>query len=216
MEPTTVHLVRHGEVFNPDGVLYGRLPGYGLSDLGERMARRLGEYFADAELAALRCSPLQRARETMAPIAERHPELNVTFDTRVLEAGNELEGQVFGKDNSALFKPANWRYFVNPLRPSWGEAYVSVARRMRTAIADAAAQAPGARTVIVSHQLPIWIARCDAEGRSLIHDPRRRECNLASVTTFSLIAGRVVSVSYDEPARDLLPAKSRRKFAVGK
>ena len=92
MEPSVVHVVRHGQVHNPDGVLYGRQPGYGLSDLGRQMAERLGEYFADAPLVHLVSSPLQRAQETMAPIAARHPELEVTIDERVIEAANVFEG----------------------------------------------------------------------------------------------------------------------------
>ena len=46
--------------------------------------------------------------------------------------------------------------------------------------------AAGHEAVIVSHQLPIWMARCDAEGRRLFHDPRRGECRLASVTSLTL------------------------------
>ncbi|HUR72927.1 MAG TPA: histidine phosphatase family protein, partial [Sporichthya sp.] len=57
---TIVHVVRHGEVFNPEGVLYGRLPGYHLSELGVKMAERIAETFAGADIAALVSSPLER------------------------------------------------------------------------------------------------------------------------------------------------------------
>ena len=68
---TTVHLVRHGEVHNPEGILYGRLPGYGLSDTGREHARRAAERLAGADVTALLVSPMQRAQETAVPIAEK-------------------------------------------------------------------------------------------------------------------------------------------------
>lgn len=208
MELTLVHVCRHGQVYNPDRVLYGRLPGFGLSDLGRAMAERLGEHFADAPLTHLRTSPLQRARETMLPIAERHPGLDVLVDERLVEAGNALEGRSFGRYNQRLLRPDYLRHLYNPLRPSWGEPYPLVARRMQAAIADAAASAgPGGRAVLVSHELPIWMARRSAEGRPLVHNPADRECLLASVTTFALLEGRIVRVDYAEPAGDLVPAR---------
>lgn len=216
MEQTVVHVVRHGQVANPGGVLYGRLPGYHLSELGQAMAQRLGEHFAEVPLTLLRCSPLERARETMAPIAAGHPHLEVELDERVIEAENVFEGKSFGKNNLMLLKPNNLWHLRNPLRPTWGEAYKSVVARMRTAIADAAAAAgEGGQAVIVSHELPIWMARLSAEGRPLVHDPRKRQARLASVTSFSFSDGRVVRVSYAEPAGDLVPVKKSKKFRPG-
>nr|WP_300152159.1 histidine phosphatase family protein [Propionicimonas sp.] len=211
-----VHVVRHGEVFNPTGILYGLLPGYHLSDTGRAMAGRLAEYFAPIELEQLRSSPLERAQETLAPIAAGHPDLQVRIDDRLIEADNKLAGQVFGKYNKAIFDPRNWRYFVNPLRPSWGEPYVALAARMLDAIADTASElSPSGQAVLVSHQLPIWIARRSAEGRRLAHDPRKRQCTLASVTTFRFTDGRLSGVTYAEPARDLLRENGNKAFSSG-
>ena len=210
MQPTIVHVCRHGQVDNPEHILYGRLPGYGLSALGHQMAQRLGEHFADVPLAHLRVSPLQRAKETLAPIAASHPELEVVEDARVVEAANILEGQAFGRFNQRLLLPRNLIHLRNPLRPSWGEPYPLIAQRMRAAIADAAASVPqGGQALIVAHQLPIYIARLDAEGRSFVHNPATRECRLASVTAFHFVAGRVTAVEYSEPAADLYPAKKK-------
>ncbi len=214
MEPRVVHLVRHGQVHNPEGVLYGRTPGFGLSDLGRRMAERLGEHFADATLARLVSSPLQRAQETMAPIAARHPDLEVHIDDRVIEAANVFEGRSFGKRNEILLRPSSWWAMRNPLRPSWGEAYTSIVARMRAALSDAASHAVGGEVVIVSHELPIWMARCWAEGRPLVHDPRRREARLASVTTFTYHGTHLVRVDYAEPCADLVPVRVK-KFRPG-
>lgn len=209
-------MVRHGEVNNPDGVLYGLLPGFHLSQTGRAMADRLGEWFAGTELEQLRCSPLERAQETLAPIAAARPELEVRLDTRLIEAENHLAGQVFGKTNKAIFNPRNWRYFVNPIRPSWGEPYGQVASRMLAVINEVAGElSPTGQAVLVSHQLPIWTARLAAEGRRLPHDPRKRQCTLASVTTFRFTDGRLTGVTYAEPARDLLREKASSSFSSG-
>jgi broad specificity phosphatase PhoE len=206
-----VHLVRHGQVHNPDAVLYGRQPGFGLSELGQQMALRLGDYFADVPLDYLVSSPLQRAQETIAPIAAAHPDLAVNLDERVIEAANVFEGKSFGRYNELLLKPSSWWALRNPLRPSWGEPYTSIVDRMRAALADAAAQVPGGQALILSHELPIWMARSDAEGRRLVHDPRKREARLASVTTFTFDdSGVLVNVQYSEPAADLVPVKKKR------
>ncbi len=210
---TVVHLVRHGEVENPAGLLYGRLPDYHLSELGRDMARTVAEDLCDRDIVHLRCSPLERAQETMEPIAEALG-LPVTIDNRVIEAENYLEGLKVSFPG-LLRRPKYWRYFRNVLKPTWGEPYREIVARIRLALRDAVEAAAGHEAVIVSHQLPIWMARCDAEGRRLFHDPRKRECTLASVTSFSYVGSRVTSVSYREPAAELLRAHQGKKFVAG-
>ncbi len=199
---TVVHLVRHGEVHNPGMILYGRLPDYHLSRTGQAMARRVAEHLRSADIVHLRSSPMERTQETIAPIADAL-DLPVLIDGRVIEAENYLEGQRVSI-KSALRQPKVWWALRNPFRPSWGEPYPEVVARMRTAMREAAEQAAGHEAVIVSHQLPIWMARRDVEGRRLTHDPRKRECSLASITSFVYLDGRVASVRYCEPAADLL------------
>jgi broad specificity phosphatase PhoE len=80
---------------------------------------------------------------------------------------------------------------------------------------DAVEAALGHEAVIVSHQLPIWIARINAEGRRMVHDPRKRKCTLASVTSFTYIDARITSVSYSEPAAELLRPHQTKKFVAG-
>jgi broad specificity phosphatase PhoE len=210
---TVIHLVRHGEVFNPAGVLYGRLPDYHLSDVGREMAERVARELGERDIVHLRCSPLERAQETMAPLAATLG-LPVTIDDRVLEAENYLQGLKMSFP-STLTRPKNWHHFRNPLTPSWGEPYKAIVARMGAAMKDAHEAASGHEAVIVSHQLPIWMARCNAEGRRLIHDPRRRDCSLASVTSFSYLDGRIVSVAYREPAADLLREPAKKKLVAG-
>ncbi|NHC44165.1 histidine phosphatase family protein [Motilibacter aurantiacus] len=206
-ETTRVHLVRHGEVFNPRGVLYGRLPGYSLSDLGRAMAVRVGEALGGRDIVDVTASPLERAQETARPLADRLG-LGIGTDARVIEAGNRFEGKTFGVGDGSLKRPEVWPLLVDPFRPSWGEPYLGIATRMRAAVADARARARGHEAVLVSHQLPVWTARSSYEGRKLFHDPRRRQCALASVTTLVWKGDRLVAVEYSEPAADLVPVKA--------
>ncbi len=205
---TVVHVMRHGEVHNPEGVLYGRLPGYHLSDLGRRMADRVAEHLADRDITYVVASPLERAQETAAPIAKAHG-LDVASDERLIEAANVFQGKTFGVGDGALRKPGNWRHLTNPFRPSWGEPYVDQVVRMMAALGRARDAARGHEAVCVSHQLPIWIMRSFVERRRLWHDPRRRQCTLASLTSFTFRGDRIVSVGYSEPARDLVPPHLR-------
>ena len=212
-ETTVVHLQRHGEVHNPAGVLYGRLPGYHLSELGRKMADRVAEALAGRDIAAVISSPLERAQETAQPIAGRF-DLEVGIDERLIEAANRFEGQTFGVGEGSLRRPSHWWHLRNPLRPSWGEPYAVQAGRMLAAMADARAAVPGREVVCVSHQLPIWTVRSFVEGRRLWHDPRKRQCTLASLTSFTYSGEEIVYVTYSEPVRDLLPAPTK-KFTAG-
>ncbi|MDA8436947.1 MAG: histidine phosphatase family protein [Actinomycetales bacterium] len=200
---TVVHLLRHGEVSNPTGVLYGRLPGFRLSELGERMAVRAAEALADRDVAAVISSPLERAQQTAAPVAAGHG-LPVSIDDRIIEADNVFEGQRVGVGDGVLKHPTAWRHLWNPLTPSWGEPYREVAGRMRAAVAAARSAARGHEAVLVSHQLPIWIARLDAENRRFVHDPRKRQCGLASLTSLTFDDNTLVAITYTEPSADLV------------
>ncbi|RBP63163.1 broad specificity phosphatase PhoE [Brevibacterium sanguinis] len=205
---TTIHLVRHGEVDNPDKVLYGRLPNFGLTDRGHEMARRVGEHFTGGPSVPVElvCSPLERAQQTIDPLRQLL-DLPVFTDDRVIEAANSFQGQQV--NSRRLAAPRNLLRLYNPFTPSWGEPYKQIVLRMSAAMASLRAklEAHGsdAHGVIVTHQLPIWMVRLAAEGRSLFHDPRRRECDLASVTTFTFEASTLVSVSYESICPDLQP-----------
>ncbi len=199
---TVVHLLRHGEVFNPDGILYGRLPGFRLSELGVRQAEASAAWLAQRDLVHLACSPLQRAQETAAPLAAATG-LPVTTDDRLIEAGNEFEGQPVAGGKGLLTTPAYWKYFRNPLRPSWGEPYEEIATRVMAAVRNARDHADGREAVCVSHQLPVVVARRRAEGLRLFHDPLRRQCSLASVTSLTFDGDVITRVQYTEPAAAL-------------
>jgi len=204
---TTVHVARHGEVENPEKILYGRQPGWRLSTRGQQMAETLGEWSKSINLGALHVSPLQRAQETAAPIARAHG-IEITTDERLIEAANIFEGKSFELGSGVLKHPSSWRHLYNPWKPSWGEPYEEQINRMLAAVIAARKAANGKDAIVVSHQLPIWILRSAIEGRSLLHDPRKRICTLASVTSIHFDDEGVISgLSYSEPARHLLPEK---------
>jgi broad specificity phosphatase PhoE len=212
---TTVHLLRHGEVHNPQGILYGRSSGYHLSERGRKMAERIADRIGDRDITHIVSSPLERAQETAAPLAAARG-LSVDLDDRLIESGNIFEGKPFQLSKSILRQPKVWRALWNPLRPSWGEPYKEVVERMWAAIEDAREAAAGHEAVIVSHQLPIWITRLKAEGRPFLHDPRKRHCTLASLTSLTFEDDKLVSVGYSEPAGDLIPVADRSApFSAG-
>jgi broad specificity phosphatase PhoE len=206
-ETTVVHLLRHGEVHNPDGVLYGRLPGYHLSVTGKLMAAAAADFFEGRPVAAVFASPLERAQETARPVAERLG-LDIVTDDRLIESGNVLEGKAVSLTRLAV-NPENWRYLWNPFRPSWGEPYRHVADRMRQVIDLAREAARGREAVLVSHQLPIWVSRLAAEHRRLWHNPRSRQCALGSVTSLTFDSGGLTGVSYAVPPRRQLADQDR-------
>ena len=215
-ERTIVHLMRHGEVHNPEGVLYGRLPEFFLSDLGHQMAVRAADFLSKNEIRHLVSSPLERAQQTAAPLAKLL-EVEPTIDDRVIEADNLFEGRRVGVGPKAFLHPQNWWKLRNPWRPSWGEPYVDIAARMQAAVADAREAARGHEAVIVSHQLPVWIARQAYEQESYVHDPRKRQCTLASITSLTFDGDDYVGFTYAEPAGDLLPdaLKAGKNFVGG-
>ena len=212
---TIVHLLRHGEVHNPGGVLYGRRSGFVLSELGRQMAQRVADVVGDRDITHVVASPLERAQETARPLAERR-DVEVSVDERIIESTNIFEGQKFGAGVKTLRKPSVWRHLWNPWRPSWGEPYVEIAERMMAAVHDARVAARGHEAVLVSHQLPIWTTRLHVEDRSFLHDPRKRQCSLCSLTSLHFDDDRLVRVSYSEPAGDLIPTRDKQApFSAG-
>ncbi|WP_405373826.1 MULTISPECIES: histidine phosphatase family protein [unclassified Microbacterium] len=198
MTAARLHLVRHGEVHNPDRVLYGRLPEFHLSEAGVQMARAAAEHVKGLgrPVRSLVCSPLERARESAAPFAELFG-VQPVVDARVIEPTNVFEGR---RMHRAMRNPLNWWHLRTPALPSWGEPYLEVVDRMQAAMNDAWNRTASGDVVIVSHQLPIWITHLSVAGLPLRHDPRRRRCDLSSVTSFELSGDVWREVDYAEPA----------------
>lgn len=201
MPASRIHLIRHGEVDNPNGILYGRLPAFGLSDLGHRMASTAAEAFDGHPITRLYASPLQRTQESAAPWAEKFG-LEIHTDDRLIEPSNKFEGTSV-RGAALLRRPAAWPSMVNPLRPSWGEPYASISGRMLASIADAWEATDSGEAALVTHQLPIWMVHRTLAGERLYHDPRKRRCSLSSVTTLEKRGSHFVEVGYQDPAREL-------------
>ncbi|AWB88255.1 histidine phosphatase family protein [Salinibacterium hongtaonis] len=203
MPANLIHLVRHGEVHNPQGVLYGRIPGYHLSELGHKMAEVAADSFDGHPITALYASPLQRAQESAQPWSDRFG-LDIVTEDRIIEPTNKFEGKTFEFGPQVLLRPQSWPWVVNPWLPSWGEPFASVADRMLAAIEDAWSNADGGEVVMVSHQMPIVMVQRYVSGRRLPHDPRKRRCSLSSITTLERRDDVFVEVGYSEPAAALL------------
>ena len=198
-----IHLVRHGEVYNPEGILYGRLPGFHLSELGQRMAAAAACELAGHPITALYASPLQRAQESAAPWSAKFG-LDIVTDERLIEPTNRFEGERFEFGPAVLTKPRVWPWVINPWKPSWGEPYVSVIDRMMAAISDAWNFADSGEVVMVSHQMPIVMVQRFVAGAKPFHDPRQRRCHLSSITTLQKHDDNFVEVGYQDPAAELL------------
>ncbi|MEU4340356.1 histidine phosphatase family protein [Nocardia sp. NPDC023852] len=196
---TIVHVLRHGEVHNPNAILYGRLPGFSLSVAGRAQAGAVARALADHDIALVIASPLQRAQETAEPIAAQH-RLIVRTDENLVEAGNTFEGLRVSVGDGALRKPRHWWKLRDPFTPSWGEPYLQIAHRMLAAVNKARVEAAGREAVLVSHQLPVWTLRRFLQGQRLWHDPRLRQCSLASLTSLVYQGDTLVDIVYSEPA----------------
>lgn len=218
MSATTIHFVRHGKVFNPDHLLYERLPGFHLSDLGRRMAETTGRYIAENPrmntVSAVFSSPLERTRETAGAILEALNQVRVTrgesslglvTDERLIEAGNEFRGTRIGHGEGALWRRGNWKLIANLYKPSWGETYRHIAARMDDFAREKVSEYPGQQIVAVSHESPIFSYRHMLETGHAEHWMFLRRTALASVTsvTYDNGTGRVVSVAYADPAADV-------------
>ncbi len=201
MTETRVHLVRHGEVHNPDRILYGRLPGFRLSETGERQAELAAKALDGRDVRVLLTSPLERARQTADPVA-RILGLDARDDRRLIESASHFEGRTVDGWRSFADLDA-LRYLRNPFEPSWGEPYVETARRMLSVVTEVRDEVRGHEAVLVTHQLPVYVLRRLVEGRPLYHRPDRRQCGLASITTLTWYDARLASVTYAQPAGEL-------------
>jgi broad specificity phosphatase PhoE len=210
MPATLIHLVRHGEVDNPNGVLYGRLPNFALSSLGREMAEATASKLCAPgnKITRLISSPLIRTLQSARPFTLKLG-LSVHTEPQIIEPTNIFEGKKVGLP-TVLQNPSYFFKLLNPLRPSWGEPYTQIAKRMKKAMRKAWDETKEGEVVMVSHQLSIWMVHLSAARKPLWHDPRSRRCELSSVTSFEFRGDKLVEVGY------LDPAKTLRKNAIDK
>ena len=164
---TTVLLVRHGTTPTTGKLLPGRAPGLHLADNGAEQARRAGERIAElAKVDALYTSPLERARETAAPIAAATG-LKAKVERGLLECDF---GQWTGAELSALMKLPEWRTVQkapSTFRFPDGESFTEMQVRIVSTLDRLRAAHPGGTIVCVSHADPIKAAMAHALGTHL-------------------------------------------------
>ncbi|MGH2735249.1 MAG: histidine phosphatase family protein [Actinomycetota bacterium] len=190
----SLHLVRHGEVENPKGVIYGRMPGYNLSERGELQAKAASEHLKEADVGAIWSSPLERAQETAAAIAEPHG-VEITTDERLVESSTTLEG-VSRTLWRMMRNPRRWWHFRNPMAPSWGESFSDIRARMLEVVSEGLASSGGRELIVVSHQTPVMVARLALARRRRPPWLDRIPCETGSVTSLRLEEGVVISAEY--------------------
>ncbi len=178
---TTILMVRHAEVHNPERVFYGRLPTFRLSTWGEQQAERTATFLAQRPLAAVYSSPLARARQTAALIADRHPGAQRVVTGLLNELGTAWQGTPY-----AQFK-AGFSAYEHRREPG-DESIEDIATRMGAFVARVRQRHPGEMIVGVSHGDPIAILRLALAGRPL---------TVASLRTADFVGlGSVTEITY--------------------
>lgn len=178
-----LHLLRHGEVLNPDELVYADLTGFPLSDRGRAQAARAARYLADSGAGVVLSSPLDRAVETAGVVADELG-LTVTVDPRLTEwhLARRWAG-VAWDDLPKVFPGELEGYLEHPHDlPFSPESIAAVAERMAAVVDDLGRDHPGGIAVIVSHQDPIQALRLHLLAAGLDRLPDDPP-PLASVTT---------------------------------
>ena len=191
-----IHLVRHGEVENPEHLVYADLPGFGLSAQGMAQAEAAAELLAAEPIAAVWSSPLERALQTATTIASFH-DLPVRVLASLTEWG--LLGRWRGipwEDVPGTFPGELEAYLEDPGHlVASPETLADLSERMRDAVELAAALSEGP-LVVVGHQDPIHAAVRTLTGLGLAEFHRSKP-NHAEVITLEgppwQLTGRVAA-----------------------
>lgn len=159
---TTIDLVRHADVHNPKDVFYGRLPRFRISDLGREQAAVTAALLAGAPVAAVYTSPLLRARQTAAIIAQRHPNRPpLRRATALIEVRSHWQGRPTADLDAIGFD------FYGHARAG-DETIAAIFARVERFVRRLLRRHAGAHVVCVSHADPIQIARVGFAGRPLV------------------------------------------------
>jgi broad specificity phosphatase PhoE len=199
-EPRTrLYLVRHCDVANPGGVLYGHLPGFPLSEKGLRQADALGHFFADKPVRRIYTSPLERARQTADIIATRLDGVPVATCDSLLEArfGRYIQG--IRPKHVPLRRPLWFVHMVWPGVLPMDESVPAMAARVRRPLERLLEEFPGEGGICVSHGDPIqafWVA---ADGRPpyALH---RLQCAKGGMLQLDYRGGSLETITYRPPA----------------
>lgn len=191
---TQILVIRHSHVHNPQDILYGRLPRFGLSEEGKRQAEYTANFVAARPVAAIYSSPLLRARQTADIFASRFPKITVHMSRLLLETRTTYEGSP-----NSILKPGF--SFYEPRRDASDETMADIFARMLRFLERTARRHAGEVVVAVSHADPITIMRVGLRGLPLTAQNLHREVypERASVTQLSLEPGQALRMAYFSP-----------------
>jgi len=195
---TRLYLIRHCDVRNPDGVLYGHLPNFGLSDRGTAQAHALGRYLAQRDVRRIRTSPLLRARETADLIASHLDAPRIDTDEDLVEArfGKYLQGV---KARQVPWRRPLWLiHMVLPGLLPQDETVPAMAARVRRALLRLLDAEPGAPGACISHGDPIQAFWVEAQGRSR-YALHRLQCAKGGLLELDYEERRLVHLRYVPP-----------------
>jgi len=184
----TVFLVRHGEVKNPDNIIYGRLPNFGLNNLGRQEAEQAAEYLKKVihgDLKSIFASPLLRARQTAKIISRFFPSVEILVQEKLIEGDLGWEG----KKKADLIKQGIWQtYLDQPSKITTGEGFLGIQKRIASWLKQMIKDVKDSQFVVVTHQDVIRSLTLYLEKRPL-DDLNKIPCNTGSVTTVKLDEG---------------------------
>lgn len=179
---TTIYLVRHGDVHNPEQILYERLPGYRLSELGKKQAHDLGKFLGKKKITALYASPMERTVETAGIVASYHSGLIIAEDDRLIEVSTIARGRKL-----AELAAEHWDFYRPLYTNQGGETLQDIWKRMQKAIGDVVHKHSGQEVVVVSHGDPIMISMVKHKGKRLTVGSIRGEGYVQTAKGFILV-----------------------------
>ncbi len=190
---TTVYLVRHGDVHNPDQIMYERLPGFKLSELGKKQANALGKFLSDKKITTIYASPLDRTRETAEIIASYHNSVPIAHDERLLEVSTSARGK-----KVVDLAAEHWNFYTPKYLKNGGERLRDIWKRMNEFIKQAVAKHEGEEIVIVSHGDPVMVAYTKHSGKRLTLAAIRGEMYVQTAKGFRMVFEGVSPVEVEK------------------
>ena len=185
---TKIHLVRHGEVHNPTKIIYGRIPGFFLSETGRKQVERLGNHISSFPIRAIYASPLDRTKETASILARYFPNTPVNYDERLLEVYSPVQGQPIDP-----FAIAGWNFYTELYITNGGESLQTIYERMQDFLDEKTSLHDGEEILVVSHGDPLMIVRAVHNQLPLEITSLLGENYIPTAHGFSLIVDNVTA-----------------------
>ena len=184
-----IYLIRHGEVYNPDGIIYGRLPNFGLSDKGKTEIGRTADFLLDKHIEKIYSSPLERTRQTAEIIKNKLGISTIHFSDQLLEVKTSYQGRKFS-DLDALQSEV----YLKPLSPT-DETIKQIANRMKSFIEKLIREEKGKHIVVCSHGDPIMILKAAIEKKPSLFPIFKEGPYIKHGEVYEVIAGQQDNLS---------------------